>query len=311
MKSIVTLFNLILITLHSVGQVNLVPNPSFEDYTICPTGLDQIDRALNWSSYSESPDYLNSCNNLGNSSVGVPINSFGFQYAKDGDAYGFVITYDIPHLPGNYREYIGIELSQPLLIGNKYFVSAFITRSDEDLTSIATNRLGIKFLEQPYSRFSPLLPDNFAHIQFDSIISSQNNWVQLFGSFIADTAFQYLAIGNFYDNQHTDTIRYNGYSAGYYVDAVCISLDSVFTKNWTSISEEIKNNTQFTICRDKLEFLNIVQPEPFSIYDLMGKEVFSATATSSSTKFELRILSQGIYFLKLKKLTAKKIFIFH
>lgn len=311
MKSVFYFLSFILITIQCTGQVNLVPNPSFEDYTICPTGLDQIDRVLNWSSYSESPDYINSCNNLGNSSVGIPNNSFGFQYAKDGEAYGFVITYDIPHLPGNYREYIGTELSQPLVIGNKYFVSAFISRSDEDLTSIATNHFGIKFLEQPYSRFSSLLPDNFAHIQFDSIINSQNNWVQLFGSFIADTAFHYLAIGNFYDNQHTDTIRFNGYSAGYYVDAVCVTTDSIFSRNWTSVEDYKYEKIQIIFDEDLIHILNVKQNELFIIYNSIGKEVTRGIATPSNSTFPIPFLSQGIYVIKTQNSISKKIIVLH
>ena len=86
MKSIITILSFILITLQSVGQVNLVPNPSFEDYTQCPTGFDQIDRATGWSSYAASPDYFNSCANS-SGAVGVPSNTWGYQNAKDGNGY--------------------------------------------------------------------------------------------------------------------------------------------------------------------------------------------------------------------------------
>lgn len=95
MKSIVILFCFLYCAFQSFGQMNLVPNPSFEDYMQCPTAYDQIDRATGWSTYSESTDYFNSCSNLTSSGVGVPFNSWGQQWAKGGSGYTFFETNDI------------------------------------------------------------------------------------------------------------------------------------------------------------------------------------------------------------------------
>ena len=38
----------------SIAQVNLVPNPSFESYTACPTTFGQIEYATKW--FSPNPD---------------------------------------------------------------------------------------------------------------------------------------------------------------------------------------------------------------------------------------------------------------
>ncbi|MBL0103688.1 MAG: hypothetical protein IPP51_07995 [Bacteroidetes bacterium] len=185
-------------SLLAVAQTNLVPNPSFEDFITCPSAFDQLDRVTNWSSFGGSPDYINECANAGGSSVGVPQNTWGFQYAKDGKGYLFFGTYDIQSLPNNTREYVGVQLTQPLTIGNRYFVSAFVSRADSNYANGATNNIGFRFTDQSYSKLMPFVPDNFAQINCDTIIYDQQNWVQLFGSFVSDTAFQYLIIGNFF-----------------------------------------------------------------------------------------------------------------
>jgi hypothetical protein len=71
------------------SAVNLVPNPSFETYTQCPTdGLfSPISFAPPWSSPTlASPDYFNACSGP-LSGMGVPVNIAGNQSARTGSAY--------------------------------------------------------------------------------------------------------------------------------------------------------------------------------------------------------------------------------
>lgn len=309
MKSIVYFFCLFLVSFQGFGQVNLVPNPSFEDYAQCPVGFDLIDRAIGWTSYSESPDYFNSC---APGAFSVPSNAWGYQDAKEGNAYAYVITYDLQTLPFIYREYIGTELSQSLLVGIKYYISAFVSRPDSNITNGATNHFGFRFFEDPYSRFSPFSPDNFAHFQCDSIIYNQQNWTQVFGSFIPDTAFQFMAIGNFFDNSHTDTIDFNGPEAGYYIDAVCVSTDSVYAKTWTSVHEsENSNQVKFTVNKDQVTFSYLLNEEFIVVYDITGKEVYKGTISSAKNRLDFSMFAQNIYYIKVGNYTASKLLIFH
>lgn len=309
MKSIVYNLCLFLVSLQGFAQVNLVPNPSFEDYTQCPTGFDQIDRATGWSSYANSPDYIQSCTS---GPLSVPSNSFGYQSAKEGSAYSFIFTYDTQFLPFVYREYIGIRLNDELVVGTRYFVSAFVSRPDSISASGASNHLGFRFLNSASSVFVPFSPDNFAHVQCDSIITDQQNWVQLFGSFIADTAFQFLAIGNFYDNIHTDTINFQGTDGGYYIDAVCVSTDSLYALAWTSIHENaIPSQIEFMVNGDQIVFLNLTREELISVYDLTGKEVFRGKFSSANNKLDFSLFAQGMYLIETENFAASKLLIFH
>ena len=69
---------------------NLVPNNSFEQYSICPNNYHQINYSLFWfnpcdppygpiGSYSGSSDYYNACDTF---LMGVPYNGWGFQPAR-------------------------------------------------------------------------------------------------------------------------------------------------------------------------------------------------------------------------------------
>src|SRR5437868_5222781 len=81
----ISVFILLLISNFCFSQ-NLVPNPSFEDTVACPNNLSQINRAIGWSSYRQTPDYYNSCSINGGYS-GVPLNQFDYQYPRTGNAY--------------------------------------------------------------------------------------------------------------------------------------------------------------------------------------------------------------------------------
>ncbi|MBL0103513.1 MAG: hypothetical protein IPP51_06995 [Bacteroidetes bacterium] len=59
------------------GQVNLVPNPSFEQLDHCPFTFDDIDAAAGWLNFGNSPDYFNSCDT---GYLNTPNSGFGFQY---------------------------------------------------------------------------------------------------------------------------------------------------------------------------------------------------------------------------------------
>ena len=57
---------------------NMVPNPSFENHTVCPASYGELYKCENWSSFGYSPDYFNACSP--DTIVNVPQNEFGFQF---------------------------------------------------------------------------------------------------------------------------------------------------------------------------------------------------------------------------------------
>ena len=184
---------------------NLVPNSSFEDTISCPNGGGQIYLAIGWTSFNGNPDYFNSCTACSNplGCFGIPENVWGSQQAFDGNAYAAIITY---YEQFQYREIVGAKLLQPITPGKKYFVSYYVSRTGGYTflpyhSDGGSNNLGFRFFMNSYSASDPNPIDNFAHINETSIIIDTINWIRISGTFIADSAYQYIAIGNFFDDQ--------------------------------------------------------------------------------------------------------------
>ena len=129
---------------------NLVPNPSFEQYTSCPDNYCQIHRASGWEAWGYSPDYFNSCGIYPWSPVSVPYNDIGFQFASTGNAYAGFFAYDSLNSSscGLCREYIGMQLVSPLVIGQKYYVNFKVSLAD--IANFAVDKIGILFSTTSY-----------------------------------------------------------------------------------------------------------------------------------------------------------------
>ncbi len=239
---------LFLLFLKSVGvnaQLNLVPNPSFEIYDTCPDMGGQVNYAIGWSTFSESPEYFNACANE-SSNVSIPTNFAGYQYASTGNAYCGLCTYATPAF---FREVIGSQLVTGLVVGQKYFVSLEVTLA-EDYAGCATDKIGVRFSSVPFSFSNPVPINNYAPIFSASIITDSINWERISGSFIADSTYNYIMVGNFFDDMNTDTIHMNqnpGCFSYYFVDNLCVSTDSVYAANWTAIEENSNNLPRITV----------------------------------------------------------------
>ena len=209
----------------SVGAQNLVPNPSFEDYTECPDFWSQTERATGWSAYRQSPDYFNACEPTGY--WGVPHNVAGFQNAATGNAYCGMITYALPTV---YREHVGAELLAPLEPGVPVNISFRVVSASSDLqVGYVASGFGVLFTMQPYYITDQVpLPDRAA-LFVDSPITDTVNWMMVSGTYIPDSAYQYIVIGGMFDDAliQVDTFNVNalGGVAWVYVDDVCVSMD--------------------------------------------------------------------------------------
>jgi hypothetical protein len=67
---------------------------------------------------------------------------------------------------------------------------------------------------------------NYAHVLYPQILSDTVNWTLVSGSFVANSAYRYLVIGNFFSDPLTDTLHViPGTSLGayYFVDGVCVT----------------------------------------------------------------------------------------
>jgi len=292
----------------SSAQINLVTNGSFEDTVACPQGIGEISCALGWSSFSRTPDYLNACNTstTGTSYAGVPANLFGYQYAKTGNAY--VGVYSYARFGTDYREVVGSQLISNLVVGNSYFIQFFVSRGfnlSPGHINIESNKLGVRFSTVSYNDTNPIPIDNFAHIFSDSIISDTSNWIQISGFFVADSAYQFISIGNFFNDSATtfNLLDSSASFAYYYIDDVKV-IDSTLTyiNQIADIEEILLFPNPFY---DKLN-LNINDFKSIIIFDATGRKCIRYTSSSTIKSIDLRSLSKGIYFIRI--CTSKDIF---
>lgn len=204
-----------------VGQVNLVPNPSFEQFDTCPNNLDQLSYASYWyNPNNSSPDYFNSCG--GN----VPQNAPGWQMPRTGNAYGGFSAYNYYYNGSglNIREYVGVPLIDTLQRGKHYCVEFYVSLSDSSYWAI--NRLGLYLSNNPATNVIGETLSYIPQIAFDTneLLTDKIGWMRISGTYLAAGGERYVTIGNFYADNQTDTIGQLGVAiaAYYYIDDVAV-----------------------------------------------------------------------------------------
>lgn len=209
MRKFLPLYILLLIGLQAkfcIAQ-NLVPNPSFETYTTCPTATSELAVATPWvQPTGGTPDYFNVCNTGafpiplpipipgGLAPVGVPSNSLGIQQARTDSAYAGFITVGGPVDDGE-REYASVPLTSSLVVGESYCVQFFVSLADN--SSIATDGMGALLTVNPanISGTGPIA--GTPQVVYNGVIDEKRDWVEVSGNFVATEPYAYLTLGNF------------------------------------------------------------------------------------------------------------------
>jgi hypothetical protein len=258
-----------------------------------------MQNATGWDRYRGTPDYFNVCSGT---LAGVPINQFSIQDARTGNGYGGFLVYDFTH--PLYREWLGIQLNTPMIIGETYIVKLYVNLTINlglgTPSRTATNKIGVRFSTVSYDFLNTLPLNGYAHVYTNSIITDTLNWIEILGSFIADSAYNHIVIGNFFDNASTSiyTLDSGEVSSYYFVDDI-----SVIRKNATGIDESSS--------RDFLK----VYPNPFNdklkitsennkvysvnIYDLTSRIILKADF-SNSVSIDAEWFDEGVYIYEIK-----------
>ncbi|MBK6985659.1 MAG: T9SS type A sorting domain-containing protein [Bacteroidetes bacterium] len=208
---------------------NLVPNGSFETYTICPNSASQVYYAVPWTGKdNNSVDYFNSCSPTRN----VPYSGSGFQYAKEGVAYSAL--WFLNGFGNDYREYLQVGLTSQLT-NTKYYLLKFYTNNY--ITKYAVNNIGAALTASAIGASGgsgSVINITPSVVKFGNpIINDTLNWIEVSGIIQANGTEQFLTIGNFNDDNSTDTlsVNYSSYpGAYYYIDDV--SLTNIITPQW-------------------------------------------------------------------------------
>ncbi len=304
MKHHNTFFSLyfILLTSHLVGQ-NLITNPSFENYSDCPTTSSQLN-AFDWqvttNCGASSPDYYNSC---ATDTQGVPYNVVGNQNAFDGNAYVGIYCY-YTFLP--QREYVQSQLNETLVAGQTYYVSFRVSLADD--YGIAIGSLGAYFSNNPITGVGTTAPISVVpQISSSSIISNTTNWVQITGSFIANGGERFITIGNFSTDAATPlTINSSAFISDmsyYYIDMVEVTTTPLSTNTFYNTNVAITPNP----CKENItiDYKGKNSADNFEVYTLEGKLVKKSLIGLDS--IDLNELPAGAYFVTITTQNSGKI----
>lgn len=187
------------------GQVNLVPNPSFELYDTCPNSTNDLENAVPWFQPNNpgvwwygSSDFMHSCAAM---TVGTPSNVWGFQVPRTGQGYaGFAPYSDPSDLDG--REYIEVKLDSQLIANRLYCFSFYLVLSNAPGVCTATSAIGVflssdtcQYVSANYTTLNvqPQLINEPSNIIVDSI-----NWTEVKLLYEAQGGERYMTIGNFW-----------------------------------------------------------------------------------------------------------------
>jgi hypothetical protein len=210
----------------SARAVNLVPNPSFESISSCPTGYGQIAVAAPWDTPNTgTSDCFNPCAPATFPSINAPYTQLGFQNANTGVGYVGIIP--LSAAP-DYREYVSAPLLAPLAAAQSYTVTFRVSLADTAL--LAIDRLGAYFSVGPVGpvpNYAPLPYTPQVESPAFAFLTNSTGWTSITGTFVATGGEDHITIGNFHDDATTNTTPGPGNWPGgsyYFIDDVSVEV---------------------------------------------------------------------------------------
>ncbi len=213
---------------------NIVPNPGFETYSGTPIGWFYkgqhfTDVMKYWdSATAASPDVFGP-------KVRVPAHwaakGFGKQSPHLGESMVGITSYGCEEGKPHCREYIQIQLKEPLVIGQGYYAEFYVSHLPR---SIQVNNIGMYFSEVKLNVKTDGYLDYTPQVVAKEILSApEHKWIKVSGTFIADSEANYMLIGSFSPDSLTlKNIPFNNCLnyAYYYIDDVVLKKTTPFVK---------------------------------------------------------------------------------
>lgn len=306
------LFAVVFYTPNTTQAQNLVPNPGFEETDSCTFGLG-LGALHYWYSAYLTPDHLQSCQPYGTAN-GLPLNTFSFQYPFEGNSCAGIFTFD-GHTGQEQREWIMVPLLDTLKAGQAYFCSiranaAFGGNGSNPVNQLASDHLGMLFTTyhrqwtwgDPY----PAALDQ-AHILYPQILSDTVGWTLVSGSFVADSAYTYLMIGNFFSNALTETLHFSsdvpewGRFSYTLVDAVCVS-PNPYGCELIHGAEELGGVRAVVHPNPALHALVIENASGLDaeVLNMLGQSVWNGRVNAERFALDVASWARGAYLLQLR-----------
>lgn len=294
----------------SLAQSNLVPNGGFEEYTCIPENFGMLECAAGWRNpifdgcqlpmTCPNPDYLH---NLSTSIATLPSNIVADVNPFEGNAIAGFIGWNTASM----REYLSTELSQPLVVGGRYYLKFQMTNGVVNDTESGAG-WGVSNVGANVSTYLPVQDTELnigilPHLYIDSIWYSEV-WEEVGFVFVADSSYEYLTIGNFFRDNQVDTAQFVSntvttfHNSYYFIDDVSVvRLDTVNSiYEW----EETVSNFRQTTEQITMAFNENVKESVALLYDMAGRETVTANGNGSSLSLSIGHLPKGMYVLHLQ-----------
>jgi hypothetical protein len=279
---------------------NLLLNGGFEDYSNFPTGVMQSNFCVGWSKCNQggggTPDYFHM---NGSGLIQLPNSFYATINPHGGSAIMGVITYH--SVTTDFREYIAHELNSPLTVGQAYNISYFISNGvyNGNYGGCGSNNFGVAFTttEPIQSGTTPM--SNIVPQHALNTIQYSETWQQITFSFVADSAYRYITLGNFQNNNNTlfQNFENNPVPVAYYfIDDIVVE-----PKPSSDIAEVSAENNVFIYDAQNNVLRFIKQSDLNSqvrIFDLQGKMKYTERSFNCST-INTSNFPKGIYFVEL------------
>jgi hypothetical protein len=288
---------------------NLVPNGSFEEVINCPEVLGALHTdCADWFSsvivpglpQNENPssDWFHPCSPQ--ALLAPPETILGFVEPFDGVALaGFLTSWESD---ANYKEPIGVQLESPMTTGSTYVLRFSLFHTNAQNNEYSSNNVGVRFTT--YSGYESLdaAITNEAHLNIDSVLAWKDFWQTFEFEFTADSAYEYMHIGNFFDDDNTIIAgppEISSVGSYYFIDNVVLQLESP-----VSINDNSSKQSGVSLFPNPVQdYFTIGSPEgitKYILYNLSGDQIRSEeVSNSSSLKSDISFLPSGIYILQV------------
>jgi outer membrane protein OmpA-like peptidoglycan-associated protein len=221
---------------------NLVLNPSFELGAVCDGTTERIDSVENWWPVRGRPSYINTL---------CPLSK---------DAKSFIIGMKLPS--ASYHKVYSIQkfdthtecqqgrLATPLEAGKQYMVSMYV-RLPIQFCQLPINEIGVAFTDGPVKAEEERgvidLPSIALRNNTQTAIGNQYDWQQVFALYTAEGGEEYLALGNFKENNKGVFEGRSENECTYlFIDGLSVRLfEPIDLPFYTK--ERIKKNTRFRL----------------------------------------------------------------
>lgn len=307
---ILLLFVLLRIT-SVTSQINLVPNPGFENHTNCPNFGSQWNYCSNWNNVNMNvgvgnwgtPDYFHSC---GSGGVVPPSTFAGTCNPHTGDAMMAEVVYNIPY--PDYREYLGTQLNSSMIPGITYTASFWITNGTGIISPWTISNIGICFSTAPLSQVGYGLINVVPQFEVSVNIAS-TSWTKYTFTINPTTTFNYITIGAFRTdglNSVTQTFPNPGGPpssyANYFFDDIEVIAPEITNTSKPELLSDVQSNFQLypNPSNDGRLYLNSLIPYfKIEVSNILGELVRTFEYKDENAVLDVSDLIQGNYFFKI------------